>query len=396
MRFGWLSSLPLNTAKLVGKHAWLSVLLWLATMAPARAALELRVAIEEDTSQVLVGSSTAATVRTASGETLGEIAGMNGFEARLQGGGIVLSDGSGDRWQNTALWIEPSGENGLVWIGDKWYRGRVLLVPSSGGLTAVNYVDLEHYLYSVLGSEMSPSWPLEALKAQAVAARSYALYQRKTAGNTVFDVGDTQSWQVYEGVSKEAPSTVAAVSGTAGQVLTYNGQIIEAVFHSSSGGYTANVEDVWSEPRQYLRAVQDFDNIPENKNAQWEVAFSDAELGNLISGVGTVLDIAPVRQTPEGRMVSVRVRGTGGERTLSGSALRQALGLKSTRFSVAAGSDRTKAASGSVFVFRGGGWGHGIGMSQWGAYNLAKQGKDYQTILSHYYQNTLLSAIKVE
>jgi stage II sporulation protein D len=95
---------------------------------------------------------------------------------------------------------------------------------------------------------MSANWPQEALKAQAVAARSYALYKRSTSGNSVYDVGDTTTWQVYKGLETEAPGTQSAVNATAGQVMTYGGKIILAVFHSSSGGHTENVEDIWTDP----------------------------------------------------------------------------------------------------------------------------------------------------
>lgn len=376
------------------RHLWLVALLWLMMVAPARAALMLRVAIEEGVEQVKVGSSTSAVVRDAStGQTLGQIEGMQAFYAQSSGSGVGLKE-----WQANQITIEPTA-GGYVYIGDRWYRGRLVLVPSAGGLTAVNAVDLEQYLYSVLGAEMSPSWPLEALKAQAVAARTYALYQRQNRGNSVYDVGDDTYWQVYLGLEKEATSTHTAVQATAGQVLVHNGQLIEAVFHSSSGGHTENVEDVWSDPRPYLRGVRDYDaGAPVY---QWVETFSSDRISSRISGVGTVMSMKAESTTPQGRIVTMRVVGDAGERVLDGEDLRQALNLRSTHFRVipqysSANSKRNASSVPVAFQIEGRGFGHGIGLSQWGAHNLAMQGVNYQQILSHYYQNSNLAPIKLE
>lgn len=360
----------------------------------ARAALELRVAIEEDVSQLQVGSSTPAHVRDAAGNVLGELPGMGAFEAALTSGQVRL-----DRWQAAQIWIEPS-DGGYVFIGDRWYRGRTLLVRTTGGFTAVNYVDLEHYLYSVLGGEMISTWPQEALKAQAVAARSYALYRRQTGANTVYDVGDTTTWQVYDGLEDEAASTIAAVNATAGQVLTHNGQIIEAVFHSSSGGHTENVENVWSQPLPYLRGVPDFDQG--SPAYSWDRVISAQEARAAIAGVGNVLSFQVERTSPFGRAITVRVIGDAGQKVLSGNELRRALGLRSTmvtqispQIGQLASTSANLPAPGS-FQFVGRGFGHGLGMSQWGAHNMAQTGYSYDQILRHYYSNTTLSQIQVQ
>ena len=365
---------------------------WLFLIAPA-AALEMRVAIEENVGSVTVGSNTTAAVRNSDGQVLGQIPAMGAFTAEAESSGVAV-----DQWFDDQIWIEPS-EGGFVYIGDRWYRGRTLLVKTSGGLTAVNYVDLEHYLYSVLGGEMSGSWPQEALKAQAVAARSYALYRRQTSATPVYDVGDTPTWQVYKGLVDEAPGTISAVNATAGQVLTYNGQIIEAVFHSSSGGHTENVENVWSQPLPYLRGVPDFDEgAPVYR---WVTELSASEVSNRISGVGNVLSFVVESTTPTGRIQSIRVVGDAGEKSLRGNELRNALGLRSTLlFSISPEIGQVASADGvpgpSVFRFEGGGFGHGLGMSQWGAHNMAQQGHTYNQILTHYYTGTALSQIDVQ
>ncbi|MDP8966380.1 MAG: SpoIID/LytB domain-containing protein [Cyanobacteriota bacterium] len=360
-----------------GRHWWLSFLLWIVLVGPAQAATELRVAIKEGVSRVKVGSSTKAIIRNSAGQEVGELNPLNAFNAQGGGGNVALG-----QWRSQTLWIEPTGD-GFVWIGDRWYRGRTQLVPTRGGLTAVNHVNLEHYLYSVLGSEMFPNWPQEALKAQAVAARSYALYKSSTSGNSVYDLGDTTTWQVYKGLESEAPGTYTAVNATAGQVMIYSGKVILAVFHSSSGGHTENVEDVWKQPLPYLRGVADYDQGA--PVYEWTKDFSRSQLSRLISGVGNVISMTPERTTPQGRVITMIVKGDRSTRRISGNDLRSALGLKSTLFVVNPTSDG--------FQVNGRGFGHGLGLSQWGAHNLAAQGVNYQRILDHYYQNASLARI---
>ncbi|MER3434078.1 MAG: sporulation protein [Leptolyngbya sp. ERB_1_1] len=381
----------------IPKSFGFALLIWAAAIVPARAAdsVELRVAIEQDVPQVNIGSSVNAQVLDGSQRVVGEIQGMNGFAAQSKNGGVAL-----DRWQSGALWIVPKDKNGVVWIGNRWYRGRVYLVPTGKGLTAVNYVDLEQYLFSVLGSEMNGNWPQEALKAQAVAARSYALHERQDARNGIFDLGDTAGWQVYNGVQSESTGTQQAVTATTGQVLTYNNQVINAVFHSSAGGCTENVEEVWMQPLPYLRSVKNnFDQgSPVN---EWSKTFSAAELGNRF-GVGNLQRMEPVTKTSGcGRVKTMRVVGDRGSKVVKGDTIRDALGLKSTFFAVAPQFQPVASKTGQKpvlagFVINGRGFGHGLGMSQWGAYNMARQNYNYQQILQQYYLNTTLAQIDVQ
>jgi stage II sporulation protein D len=360
---------------------WMTVIAWLFIIAPAQAAVLLRIAVEQDLSQVKVGSSTQAVVRDSSGQVLGNLSPQGGFVAEAQSGKVAL-----DQWKSNQLWIEPSN-GGYVWIGDGWYRGSALLIPQEDGITAINYVDLEQYLYSVLGSEMDGGWPQEALKAQAVAARTYALYKRERS-NGMYDLGNDQLWQVYKGVSKESPGTQAAVSATQGQVLTHNGSVILAAFHSSSGGHTENSEDVWYNPLPYLRGVPDYDqNSPV---FEWTKTFSQADLTQRISGVGTVQSMTPEQTSAYGSVMTMKVTGDGGSRVIDGEEIASLLGLRSTRF-------RVNRANGSTnFVVTGRGFGHGVGLSQWGAYHLASKGYNYHQILLYYYQDSTLAKIQVQ
>jgi stage II sporulation protein D len=363
--------------KLKSSYWGLSFLIWLSTIASAQAAVELRIAIKQGVSQVRVGSSTKAVVTDAKGNILGEISPMTTTTAGRSGNNINVAG-----LKAGEVWIQPR-DNGYVWIGDRWYRGVTHLIKTGQGLIAINQVDIEKYLYSVLGAEMGKDWPSEALKAQAVAARSYALHSLQTKRNRLFDLGNNQTWQVYKGVESESAATQQAVQSTAGQVLTYNGQIILAVFHSASGGHTENVENVWSSPLPYLRGVPDYDQG--TPGFAWSKTFTYAQLSNIF-GVGNISSIIPERVSNNGRIMTLKVVGNNGTKRISGERIRGILGLKSTRFAM------NSTASG--LQFNGYGFGHGLGLSQWGAYNLAREGINYQQILLHYYQGTTLAKLR--
>ncbi len=370
----------------------LAVLAFLSPQNALASSLELRVAIQENVSQVRIGSSVNATVTDANtNQPLGEIQGMNGFTATTGGRGIAL-----DKFSAPKIAINPTDPNGVVWIGDRWYRGRTVITPSSGGLTAINYVDLESYLYSVLGGEMNGNWPQEALKAQAVAARSYALFRRTRDGNGNFDLCDTARCQVYRGVQDESTGTQAAVNATAGEVLTYNGTIIEALFHSSSGGHTENVEDVWSTRVPYLRAVQDYDQSAPVYS--WNKIINRSELGNIV-GLGPIIAVNPVgKPTAGGSYRQLEFVSSGSRKRVTTENLRDSLNLRSAKITIVPQTITTKSNSKdqtTSFVIQGKGFGHGLGMSQYGAKGMAEQGFNYKQISLHFFQNTKLNKIDV-
>ncbi|MCG8363152.1 MAG: SpoIID/LytB domain-containing protein [Pseudanabaenales cyanobacterium] len=364
-----------------GFCSWGSLFVGCLIALPAWAEPELRVAIRNGVDQVSLGSSTLAVIRDSAGQAIAQLPQGRALVAETERGRVNLADRQG-----RAFWIEPTAD-GYVFIGDSWYRGRILVLFSEGGLVAINYVDLEQYLYSVLGGEMPTSWPLEAIQAQAVAARSYALYKRQRAASALYDVESDTTWQIYPGLKSETQSTHTAVETTRGQVLTYNGQIIEAVFHSSSGGHTENVEDVWSQPLPYLRGVRDFDQGA--PIYQWVATFSMEEFQSRIPGIGGLISAVPERTTPQGRIITIRLTGEAGSRVLSGDEIRRALNLRSTLFSI-------NLVGMNTIQIIGRGYGHGIGMSQWGAHNLAARGHTYQQILAHYYQGTTLAVVQVQ
>ncbi|MDJ0620544.1 MAG: SpoIID/LytB domain-containing protein [Calothrix sp. MO_192.B10] len=365
------------------RHWWLGTLLWIVLIAPAQASVIMRVAIRRGVNKVTLGSSTTAIVKDYSGKTLGQLPGRTEYYAQSVPGGVAL-----DKWRSRLFWIEPTNK-GFVYIGNRWYRGRTLVAPTEKGLTAVNWVSLEEYLYSVIGGEMNHSWPQEALKAQAIAARTYALHEReKQRKNPLYDIGNTPDrWQIYKGVISEHRNTLAAVDATAGQVLTYKNKVILSVFHACSGGHTENVEDVWGGKQlPYLRAVRDFDrNV---RQCNWVRTFSPQDIGAKFPEVGKVKQIQVEKLSPYRSVQALKIVGEKGEKVLKGEKVRTALKLKSTRFSVSQGN--------GGFVLRGLGYGHGVGMSQWGAYNLAMRGANHLQILGHYFRGVSLTPIQVK
>src|SRR6266542_4367104 len=210
------------------------------------------------------------------------------------------------------------------------YRGSIQVDLVSGKLRAINMVGLEQYLYGVVPSEMPYTWHPEALKAQAVAARSYALAMRRSGAFDLYP--DTRS-QVYLGLDHEKPSTNAAIDATAGKVVLFEGQVAKTFFFSTSGGRTASAEDVWGEPVPYLVSVPDpYDSI--SPYHDWgPFAFTGAKLAKKLKMKGRVVDLQP-EVNSSGRIKVLNVVGSKNTLAVQGADLRRRLGLRSTWFSV--------------------------------------------------------------
>ena len=210
------------------------------------------------------------------------------------------------------------------------YRGSVQVDVVNGKLRAINFVNLEQYLYGVVPSEMPFTWHPEALKAQAVVARSYALATRRTGAFDLYP--DTRS-QVYLGIEHEKPSTNAAVDATAGQVVLYEGEVAKTFFFSTSGGRTASAEDVWGEAVPYLVSVPDpYDTI--SPHHTWgPVAYTGAQLAKRLKLKGRVVDVQATLNS-SGRVKTLTVVGANGDVVVNGATVRTRLGVRSTWFTV--------------------------------------------------------------
>jgi stage II sporulation protein D len=315
------------------------------------------------------------------------------------------------------LWLEPLPDSGglaSLQVENRRYRGRLQVRVEASKLRAINVIALESYLPSVVGSEMPASWPLEALRAQAVAARTYALRHRKLSAP--FDLHATVTSQAYKGLESETASTREAVRSTQGLVLMHGNSLINAVFHSSSGGSTENSGDLWSRQLPYLVSVPDYDDT--SPVARWEKPLSPQLLAGAFAEIGGANRIDVLSTTGSGRVRQARVIGPSGALVLTGAQLRSRLGLRSTlvRFkaapftltapSLAVGTPLPAdmgsllapplplAPPSPVIIAVGRGFGHGVGMSQWGAYALAQQGRRFDQILQHYYRGVEVQPLR--
>jgi stage II sporulation protein D len=223
--------------------------------------------------------------------------------------------------------LRGTAENGLR---DGAYRGAMVFARDGGAVLAVNRISLERYLYGVIAAEMPASWPAEALKAQAVVARSYAL--RSLRPSSPYDVFADVHSQVYRGVLAETAATTAAVRGTRARVVTAGGEIAQTFFFSTSGGRTAtNEEGFGGSPLAYLRSVDDpHDDL--SPHHTWTATFTEREATRKLRKVllGDLRGLAVASTTPSGRAATVEVRGSKGNQTVSAGTIRTLLELRST------------------------------------------------------------------
>lgn len=364
--------------------------------APAEATnLRIRIGIADGVDQLRFAASTPARILDAQGRTVASMKAMDAWSATSAGMLQLIGPGGKAQTVPSPCRIVPADSSGvpLVFISDRWYRGELEIRLVDGQLVGINQVPLEDYLYGVVPAEMPSNWPLESLKAQAVAARTYAVANRGRFGSRGFDLKPTVVSQVYKGASAETALSNAAVNATRGQVVTYNGKVIRAYFHASAGGYTESADAVWGESLPYLRPVPDFDQ--RSPRYTWQRSFSaneiQAALSKLGHDVGDIVRIEPVERAYSGRVTKVRVTGTRGNRELAGEQFRHAIGLFSTLWNVLGVPQ--SSPSPSSFSFAGRGHGHGLGMSQWGAKGLAEMGYPYAQILMHYYPSAQLSML---
>lgn len=353
---------------------------------PAKQGPDLRVGLAAGQGSVTISPAAGkGMARTDAGKSVSLAAGQS-YDVRWQNGAFLVGR---EKLRGEILIIRPEAVE--FSLNGRRYRGSLELRHRGAGLTAVNIVPVDDYLLSVVPEEMPTDWPAEALKAQSVAARSFALKSRGRHAAEGYDLCTTTHCQLYKGIASEKTASTAAVRATRGEVLTYGAQPIEALFHTDSGGMTESSEDVWGSHVPYLRAVRDtpLGTMP------WAKTMSKADLEKKLAAKGhaigrlRAIELSPLAvgraakdRTASGRVKAMTVTGTKGSVTLSGTAWRSLLGLKSTLFSA-------KLTKDSV-TFTGFGAGHGLGISQWGAKRLAETGKSYADILHHYYTGVTL------
>lgn len=286
----------------------------------------------------------------------------------------------------SSIFVEAKG---TVQVGESAYFGRIeIRRGAAGDLLVVNRLPMEVYLLGIIGAEMPAEWPIEALKAQAVASRTYALYRlmNARAANRSFDLSSTVVSQVYRGAEVMGPSTKAAVESTRGQVLSYDREFVEALFHSTCGGHTLSSRSHFGGARPYL-AGRPCPWCRSSERYRWNTKMKWSTVAKKLESAGVAL--APVRNLRrDSEAKKVRLEDRRGKRYINARTVRKALGwtgLYSERFR----ADK----KGPEVHFEGRGYGHGVGMCQWGAKGMAEVGKTYKEILAYYYQGTRLEQI---
>lgn len=322
----------------------------------------------------------------------------------------------------TTIIFDAQHGQGYFWAGrqDRTYRGSLELLRFEQGLTVVNKVNVEEYLYAVVPSEVPSRWPRAVLEAQAVAARTYTFANLGRFKSRGFDLLPTVASQVYNGVQSETESVTEAVDSTRGIIMTYESKPIGAFYYDNCGGYTESSRNVWGFTASYLQAVPDkllperngflapadlytwlksrpeaYSNHPKysaRSAYRWSVWIPREEIENrlkLSESVGRILSLTVVERTISGRAARVLIKGTNGEKLLNGDSIRSLGGLRSNLFIVQPklGMDGLP----EYFFFTGGGWGHGVGMAQSGAAGMAVAGYSYGEILAHYYKDAELT-----
>ena len=369
---------------------------------------------------------------------------------------------------------------GLLQFKGRSYRGAFMITQRAGLL---NVVDVEQYLCGVLPAEVGANWHTQALRTQAICARTYVLKQSMNRADKGYDVVDTDADQVYKGAGVETAKTNQAVSSTAGEVLTYGKELAFTYFHSDSGGHTADISDVWGTNYPYLKGVPEIVNY-KSPVSVWNAKISSQRIQNAVkkvtgADIGTVTEVQVSEVDDGGRAITMTFIGTNGSKSMKASQFRTATSpreIKSTMFTPSGGAYKVSNTStpsglvtqrktqasdteltfeeerglakmasegvftstelldmlsnpdklkkyyqtglnrggsksepakkprskygysiekaGSDFIFYGRGWGHGVGMCQWGAMAMAEQGYTAEKILAHYYPGTSVRKIK--
>jgi len=327
---------------------------------------------------------------------------------RLEGNGVLAADENGAPLRDNSPFYVARGRDGLmvngkvlqrltasaplfVVVNGRKYRGIVEISPADKGVLVVNELPLEDYLVGLINCEISSQWPIEAIKAQAVVARTYAVYQKEARKNATYHLESTVMDQVYEGCEIEDSRAGRGVKETAGEVLTYENKVIQAFYHSNCGGHTEASENVWGVLLPYLKGV-DCVYCLMAPSARWEQTISLKKIESLLKSNGYQInglrDIKAGNKNRSGRVTDLTLLSARGTLTISAVNLRKAIGfsvIRSTNFEVRTAGDDA--------FFMGTGYGHGVGLCQWGAKQRALDGFDYREILSYYYPGTRLEKI---
>ncbi len=374
----------------------------------AAAAESIRVLLAQDAQRIELRASAGLTLQLSTGErrarrppisvtAVGGMIVLNG--EKVPGDRLVVRASSGYLTlviaAGTSSGPLANGNGGTPGSGlaPLEVAGQVSVLRRGQGLMVINELDLEEYVKGVVPSEVNAAWHPEVLKAQAVAARTYALYQRMLSGGRDYDLVAGIQDQVYRGRHGIDSRIEQAVEATRGLVVTYQQAPIYAVFSSTAAGLTEDALNVWSKDLPYLKGVE----CPFDTNSpyyRWQTSFKletlERNLRQQGIAVGTIATLAPASYSRAGRVTKLRVLHSQGELYLRGEDLRRVIGyaaIPSTQFDL--------DVVGPDVVVSGYGAGHAVGLCQWGAKELAELGYPFATILRYYYPGTELQSVSL-
>ncbi len=364
------------------KKLFLSLVSCLSFLSPAFGEEpHVRVAILQEVSSARVTIlEPCRVVDRESGRVLAEWPHVKWKEVKATHPGLQI----GEVQFHTQAVVLESNREAMVRVNSRPYRGSLIFHRASGGrVTVVNRLGLEEYLVGALASEVRQGWPLEVLKAHAIVSRTIVAHRIWINRGKPFDVGS--GTHLYYGVAAERADTRAAIEATTGQVLAYAGELLSATFSANCGGHTEDAAELWAtqgelsplrgRPDPFCRGLKHF---------RWRRSLSSQRflevLGKEGVGAGDLVSCDVTERNRSGRVRVLRVIGTKGSGTVPGRKLRELLGtdwLRSLNFTV--------GLSKGTLSFDGFGWGHGVGLCQWGAYGMAKHGYTMEEILQFYF-----------
>ena len=389
-------------SQIIASRQWAFVLgigLWVGSIIipDAEAAPSIRVLLASDVQQLEVLSEQPIWVTDRHNEAWSY---RSALQIKVQGRALLLNGKPVVTDQLTLkagthdlkLWITKTGNQAVRHASDEkdvlQVSGAIKLIRKGKGLHVINYVDLEEYVKGVVPAEVNATWHLEMLKVQAVAARTYALYQQMLSAARDYDVAAGTQDQVYRGRRGLDARVAQAVESTRGLVVTHKGAPIYAAFSSTAAGVTEDAMNVWSMDLPYLKGVEcPFDL--ESPFYQWKTSIKlnllEKNLRKRGFVMGTIQSISPDTHSRAGRVAMLRIVHSEGELIVRGEDLRRAIGytiVQSTQFTI--------ESVGEDLILSGYGAGHAVGLCQWGAKELAELGYSFSSILRYYYPGTEL------
>ncbi|MFH0789997.1 MAG: SpoIID/LytB domain-containing protein [Candidatus Omnitrophota bacterium] len=379
----------INQQKIIIFCFLFSVYLLFSTSCFADTAKQIRVAIGQDVESLSLKVNGTYAISDANLKVLSSGKNLRTTVTAYKNGILI----GGNSFNTDKILISTNNQDVII-INGRMFRGDIQFIKTSPvKFSVVNHIDLEEYINGILYHEVSHYWPMEALKAQAIASRTYAVYHMRQNKLKTFDLTNDTS-QVYGGRNSERYRTNKAVEETKGKVLIYQDKIIPAYFSTTCGGHTEDSFLLWDIQMAPLKGVP-CPFCKDSPHFNWHCVLSLKEINDKLEGAGYKIDnikeIISLGNDSSGRVTNLNIITAKGDFKIPAKDFRSIIGsniIRSTNFKVNVIEQDA--------VFEGLGWGHGVGMCQWGAYFMAKQGYNYEDILKFYYPGSEITMFETK